>query len=149
MVDGVSDAMLRSLTLVLDAAKADAAQTVDQEAVVADVTAALTSARGDGDPALSDEEIVREVLSAYQSATNTVRSLSTREQVGIVMAAYVANLTGDPAGTVLLDSETGDIATRVVVDGAPVWKITDRIGTTRRDERPTLPGWTVLHAVTA
>lgn len=66
----------------------------------------------------------------------------TANQVGAVLAAYIAIHEGDALGTVRRDPNTGALAMRVNVEGMHMWRVTVPDGSQYNDLQPTLP-WPV------
>lgn len=73
----------------------------------------------------------------------------TDEHVAMVLIALNVVQNGEPVGTVMLNPENGQVAVRVANKGIHEWRINDPGGGVIIDNKPTLPGWTVINQVEA
>jgi hypothetical protein len=64
----------------------------------------------------------------------------TDEQVNNVLNALNYVRSGDPLGTIKLETATGKVANRVDVDGVHMWRVTAPDGSSYNDMQPTLLG---------
>lgn len=87
--------------------------------------------------------IAAQLTEDYPGLTGATLTDVVRSVMAKVDAAVALTSGGDPVGTIRR-SDAGDIATRVVDGGVPMWRVSHADGTTTTDMQPTL-SWTAIY----